>query len=407
MNKNDSALSIIKSIKPVDFSYSKKGKEFSKFFSASSLQHLFKKANKKIKVAKKFELPVLKEAKKVNTDIVNIKINSSFNYVTELSSLKNFKVSSMKKKKITQEDIDKMNLYKELFYVTKEKIVDMDFRKKRFKRIKDKYLEFKSYGVKEVTLDPGKYHPKYDILYKRNPVTFFGTKDLENKDDQLKININDNNKNNMLILNKNNSADNLFIRKNKNKPEQIRKNKKTDKSTDDNNKNETNTKNMNVIPLSQTNYNPKRYTSSDGFLQIEKINSFKISKKLSTASNDRKITTKRKIFKKSSSVSNIDKIKCPILFNRMPGRERKVVVTPNYIEVDYSPKYDITRPHVPATIFRHTFDYSKFKKYITSKIIRSYCFTPDKYFILEINQNMENNNIPGRYNKNNNILNYN
>ena len=283
----------------------------------------------------------------------------------------------------------------------------MDFRKERFKRIKDKYLELKSYGVKEVTLDPGKYHPKYDILYKRNPVTFFGTKDWENKDDQLKININDNNKNNMLILNKNNSADNLFIRKNKNKPEQIRKNKMINKKTDDNNKNDTNTKNMNVIPLSQTNYNPKRYTSSDGFLQIEKINSFKISKKLSTSSNIRKTTTKRKIFKKSSSVSNIDKIKCPILFNRMPGRERKVVVTPNYIEVNYTPKYDITRPHVPATIFRHTFDYSKFKKYITSKIIRSYCFTPDKYFILEINQNMENNNIPGRYNKNNNILNYN
>ena len=104
------------------------------------------------------------------------------------------------------------------------------------------------------------------------------------------------------------------------------------------------------------------------------------------------------------------KIKCPIVFNRMPGRDRKIVVTSRLNEVNYNPKYDITRPHVPATIFKHSFDYSKFKKYITGKIIRSYCFTPDKYFVLEINKNMENNNVPKEKNKKKkdyNILNYN
>ena len=136
----DSTLSLLKTIKPIDYSYSKQGKDFEKFFSSSSLKHLLKNANKKVKVSQKYELPILQEQKKVSSDFINININSSFNYVTELSSLKNFQVSSMKKRKITQEDIDRMKMFKELFYITKEKIVDLDFRKKRYQRIKDKYI---------------------------------------------------------------------------------------------------------------------------------------------------------------------------------------------------------------------------------------------------------------------------
>ena len=409
MRKNDSSLNLIKSIKPIDYSYSKQGQNYEKFFSSLSLKNLLKNANKKVKVSKKYELPILQEQKKASTDLVNIKINSSFNYVTELSSLKNFQVSSMKKKKITEEDIEKMKLFKELFYITKEKIVDLDFRKKRFQRIKDKYIEQKSYGVKEVTLDPGKYFPKYNILYKRNPVVFFGTKGLNDKNDKLKIKISDNNKDSLRQLNKTHSADNLNIKRYKNISEQVKKRK--DKNKNDNIiKKLDNTKNMNIVPLPKTVYNSNKYTTSNDFLKIEKINSFNISKKLTSSSGFNKTTTRRRLLKKSSSVSDYDKIKCPIVFNKMPGRDRKIVITSKYKEADYTPKYDITRPHVPATIFKHSFDYSKFKKFITGKIIRSYCYTPDKYFILEINKNMESNNNPNSKNKKRkdyNIINYN
>ena len=97
----------------------------------------------------------------------------------------------------------------------------------------------------------------------------------------------------------------------------------------------------------------------------------------------------------------------------MPGRDRKIVITNDYKQVDYHPKYDITRPHIPATLFKHSFDYNKFKKYITGKIIRSYCFTPDKYFIFEINKSLENDNVEKsakkqkKTNKDSNIINYN
>ena len=85
---------------------------------------------------------------------------------------------------------------------------------------KDKYIELKSYGVKQITLDPGKYHPKYDILYKRNPVVFFGTKGLiKKKGDNLENKKNENER--YKKLNKNNSMDDININvisdKNKNK----------------------------------------------------------------------------------------------------------------------------------------------------------------------------------------------
>ena len=405
MSKNDS-LALIRSIKPITFSYSKQNRDYEKYFSSSSLKGLLKTGVKKLKVDKKYQLPVLKEQKKVNDDdIVNIKIQSSFKYVTDLSSLKDFQVSSLKKKKITQEYLDKMKLYKELFCITKEKFVDMEFRKKRYERIKDKYIELKSYGVKEVTLDPGKYYPKYDILYKRYPVTVFGTAGLKNKNDTFLIKSNDYNYNddNLKKLNKNNSADNLNVKKRyKIKSEQTKK--RDGYKHDRNIKKTDNTNNINVIPLSQTVRNTNKYTAIDGFLKIEQVNSFEFPKKLSTSLNFYKQTTRRGLLKKSTSLTNVNKIKCPVVFNKMPGRDRKVVEESGLDDVNYTPNYDIIRPHVPATIFKHSFDFSKFKKYITGKIIRNYCFTPDQYFVLEINKNMEKNNknLKHKKGKNNN-----
>ena len=418
MNKNDSTISLIKSIRPIDYSYSKQARNYERFFHSLSLKNLLKNLNKKIKVANKFELPILKEPTKINNDIVNVKIKSNFNYLTELSSLKNFQVSSMKKKKITQEDIDKMKLFKELFYVTKEKIVDMEFRKKRFEKIKEKYLELKSSGEKEFTLDPGKYFPKYDLLYRRNPVVYIGKRKLhESKtDDKLK-------KENLFNakLNRNNSADELKLNLTKNKKKKsvfkIRNRKESKEKDNIININDIkNIKisfgNINVVPLSQTMYNVRKYSSDDGFLKIERIHSFKISKKTSTSMNFY-TSSKKRLLKKSATVSNYNNIKCPILFNRMPGRDRKIAISNDYKEVDYKPNYDITRPHVPATLFKNSFDYTKFKKYITGKIIRSYCYSPDKYFVLEINKNMENDKDTklskkrNKTNKDKNIINYN
>ena len=85
----------------------------------------------------------------------------------------------------------------------------------------------------------------------------------------------------------------------------------------------------------------------------------------------------------------------------MPGRDRSL----NFIDGDkdacrsnYNPDYDIVRPHIPSTIFKSKRKFENYKKYITGRIIRSYCYSPDNYFVFEIKNNKNNrNNILGKY----------
>ena len=374
MKKNDFTMSVIKSLKPISFSYSRQSKEYEKYFSGSNLKHLLKSVNKKAKTNTSiFNNPLFFDQIKNDSNIININIKSSFSYITDLSSLNNFPLSMIKKRKNYDEYIAKMNLFHELFYVTKEKLVDSEFRKKRGERIKRKYELLKLNGVKETTLDPGKYYPKYDIVQKRYPVAFLG----ESKEERNKKLLDFKNKigtkkeylrrKNKIYINRENE-EKLYLQNHR----KINPNSTMYKS---NSENEI----LNIEKLNINDIYFKNQTNDKFYFSMHKNNNINnaIKKKLT----------------KCPSAENINKVRCPIVFNKMPGRDRKVVVEPYFNEINYSPNYEFTRPHVPSTIFKSTFDCQKFKKYMTGKIIRSYCFTPDKYFVFEVNQNKLKNKI--------------
>ena len=107
------------------------------------------------------------------------------------------------------------------------------------------------------------------------------------------------------------------------------------------------------------------------------------------------LKNKKKLNKNASAES----LRCPIIFDKMPGRDRPI----NFVDggwegcrTNYNPDYNIIRPHVRSTIFKSKRKYQNFKKYITGKIIRSYCYNPDQYFVFEIKENKEN-DISGKY----------
>ena len=100
MKKNDFTMSVIKSLKPISFSYSRQSKEYEKYFSGSNLKHLLKSVNKKAKTNTSiFNNPLFFDQTKNDSNMININIKSSFNYITDLSSLNNFPLSMIKKKK--------------------------------------------------------------------------------------------------------------------------------------------------------------------------------------------------------------------------------------------------------------------------------------------------------------------
>ena len=369
MKKNDFTMSVIKSLKPIDFSYSRQSKEYEKYFSGSNLKDLLKSVNRKAKTNNSiYNNPLFFDQTKNDTNFININIKSSFSYITDLSSLNNFPISMVKKRKNYEEYVAKMNLFHELFYITKEKLVDSEFRKKRGERIKKKYESQNLHGEEETTLDPGKYYPKYDIVQRRYPIAFLGIKEEENKNNLKKRVKKDNTK----------KIKNDYYEPGKELNEQ-----------------KLNYKNYRKINPYSTLY---KSNSENDILNIDNIdiNSININNKTNNTfyiknngkNNNYRIMNNKRLIRTSSN-ENINKVKCPIIFNKMPGRDRKVVVEPYFNEVYYSPNYDITRPHVPATIFKHTLDTQKFKKYMTGKIIRSYCYTPDNYIVFELNKNKD------------------
>ena len=110
-----------------------------------------------------------------------------------------------------------------------------------------------------------------------------------------------------------------------------------------------------------------------------------------------KIFSKNK--KKLNKNTSAENLKCNINFDKMQGRDRPI----NFVDggwegcrSNYNPDYNIIRPHIRSTIFKSKRKYQNFKKYITGKIIRSYCYSPDKYFVFEIKENKEN-EITGKY----------
>ena len=367
--KNDFTLSVIKSLKPIKFSYSKQSKEYEKYFSGSNLKFLLKSIKKKTKGTNIFSKYAL-IPNKSNDNLVNIKIKSSFNCINDLSSLNNFPLRMIKQRKNYEEYLKKMHLFNELFYVTKEKLVDFEFRKKRGERIKKKFEHQLINDDSKTTLDPGKYYPKYEIVQKRYPVAFLG----ESNEERKKKNLNFKNK---IVTNN----------------EYLKRKNKIYREKDEN----LDFKNQRKINPYSTMY---KSNSENDILNIEKLNMNDIYFKNQT--NDRfysnNINKKniihnynKKKLSKCYSAENINKVRCPIVFNKMPGRDRKVVIEPYFNEINYSPNYEFIRPHVPATIFKPIFDCQKFKKYMTGKIIRSYCFTPDKYFVFEVNQHKDKN----------------
>jgi len=61
----------------------------------------------------------------------------------------------------------------------------------------------------------------------------------------------------------------------------------------------------------------------------------------------------------------MENLRCPIVFDRMPGRDRPI----NFVDgnkdackSNYNPDYDIIRPHIPSTIFKCKRKFENFKK---------------------------------------------
>ena len=403
--------SSIKNITNV-FSFSKQNKDYEKYFNCNSNVKVIKPSK-----AQKSNLEnILKPQQypKKRSKSTNIIIKSRFNYISELASLDNASLNLANKNSKSTQDI-KNKIYKALFQVITPKLVDAEKMKYRSKRIMKKFILKKQNNENETTLAPGKYNPKYDYVRRKYPIVILG-KSKKYNSISLKDKIKSKSRNNIKEKNSDSLKTQTKISENKNtnsfyylkKYKNIQNSPKINKNNCEDaiiNKSETfkinknpeinkkRNKLINIKESTLSNINNKNSVSLP--ILIEKKNEENEVKENNETEENNEIKEftdflnelkLHKIFYESKT-----KLKCPVSFEKMPGR--KEIVNNQNSEVSYSPNYNSIRPHIPSTIFRYRKTFQNFKKYITGKIIRSYCYTPDSYFIFQINKQRRKNGL--------------
>ena len=418
-SKKDNIISIVKSLRPIKYLYSKQNKDFDRYFRGSNLKD-FVKQIKSQKKHNTFLNPGENMSEFTNKNKGSIDFKSTFNYLEELSILKKLPFSNLKRAVVKSSRFNSENN-----------------KRKNNKGKKIIIKPFKNNGDADVTLDPGRYNPKYDYIKRRYPCAYLGKpkKDDDSYLDTL-IEQEDNKDNYVKKYNKNKNInldtnDEISTNLKTNLNTNVKNGKKTKKIFKsfsnrliyENQKKEPKYKKIDLLTaqsnkiLEKDKYKKIKLTTQ---VKLNTKSTFSLLKEQNTASsfnnaNDHD-NAKREKFKSKSTNHKLgshlyntqrafrnkkndlikklscENIKCPIMFNKMQGRDRSI----NFVEgskdsqrVTYNPDYNYIRPHVRSTIFKSKREFQDIKKYVTNKIIRSYYINPEQYFIFEYNKSKE------------------
>ena len=429
-SEKDNIITIVKTLQPIKNIYSKQNKDFDKYFHGLSLKYLVDH----MKIQKKYN-PYLNPGESLdepdNNSIMNINFKSTFNYLDELNKVKSLPTI----KKIS-------NNIKIIKNKTKGKKNKKILEKKKQDEISN--LVRKKMWDENVTLDPGRYYPKYDYIRKKIPCAFIGKpkiteedyiiqneekkEETEKKIKKEKINIqekkeeNDNinnkdiknaNPKNKIILNKSDSSKILLdkINSNLDSPKKNNMNnrsnilypsankkmkisQKTDKFSSSILKHQNTASSWsNTLELDSSKKLSEQYKTRDNNRNISLENSSKFNYYSTQKIN---FKTNKRYSLKNMSMSNL---KCPIIFDKMQGRDELDELDKKskaVYRINYNPDYNALRPHIPTIKFKSVRQYQDFKKYINGKIIRSYWYNPQQYFVFEYKENKEN-DMNGNY----------
>ena len=429
-SEKDNIITIVKTLKPIKNIYSKQNKDFDKYFHGLSLKYLVDH----MKIQKKYN-PYLNPGESLdepdNNSIMNINFKSTFNYLDELNKVKSLPTI----KKIS-------NNIKIIKNKTKGKKNKKILEKKKQDEISN--LVRKKMWDENVTLDPGRYYPKYDYIRKKIPCAFIGKpkiteedytiqnekkkEETEKKIKKEKINIqekkeeNDNinnkdiknaNPKNKIILNESDSSKILLDKINSN----LDSPKKNNMNNRSNILHQSANKKMKISQKTDkfsSSIIKHQNTASSWSNTLELDSSKKLSEQYKTRDNNRNISlensskfnyysTQKINFKTNKRYSlknmSMNNLKCPIIFDKMQGRDELDELDKKskaVYRINYNPDYNALRPHIPTIKFKSVRQYQDFKKYINGKIIRSYWYNPQQYFVFEYKENKEN-DMNGNY----------
>ena len=390
---SDELTSIIKSIESVKFVFSKKSKDLDRYFIYKNLDNFVKTFDKTDRSKSAF-FPL--SPKNNNKYIYENDIQKTFKLLEKIKTTNKYLPKSLREK--NQQKLIKNN--------SENNIKNME--NKSFTRMLNNIQPPENF-FDRITLDPGRYNPKYNLRFKRIINTYFKYPKINLKKTEL-----NNEKENENVISKYEYKRVKSFNKNKNKKEfnkTYSKEKKGKYSLLKNYINQSSSQiniNINLVPNTK-NINPKEHINSFNKTSSQPLN-ININSKALTPKNE-KITLKKYYNKKIFSATNkkhnfnlenknekeekdeINKFgssigfqKNIISFDKIRGRKKNLFEVREEIKTTYVPKYETIRPKMRIKEFNLRKSLRSFKKYAVGKIIRNYHCTPN-YFIFDINQN--------------------
>ena len=414
-NNSDSILSIIKTIKP----YSKLNTKYNKYFVSFNFN-----------IVNYFKAIDNISKKKLHNKELKFKYLADKEIQKTINRLEKMNYS----KYLPRALLNKMKIYNNFEEIKKNNIINRIKRLKKISQLDDKYYN-------EITLDPGRYDPKYNLVYKRTQNIRIGRPKTTLKKYNLEKSSDNNNESNNIKLTKGIKKKNKYKKlKIKNNEMNIGKNKDNIILSNDmkirepfrtkynNNFNIKNNIIMNKhfsiynkkIQLNRTLSPPNIKTKSSISLYINNNNKNNIiehkNKKIFSARNQNynynfdfgnNINEEENINKEMNRCSSSTGFnKGIITFDKIPGRKSNIFNIKEETKNIYYPNYEVIRPHMYVKQFTVKTNLNNYKRYAVGKIIRNYGFSPKDYFIFDINSKKESdidNNFLSNINRKYNI----
>ena len=427
MEDSDNIMQILKSIKPIQYTYSKRQKALDKSFRSRSLQNLMKHLDYHHKFVDEFS-PSPEFLKSENKYEINFKKSNA--YIKELSDINKLPLISNNK-----------NL---------EKKAKREEEKRKKEQLFERYKRLNFFKKRKPNIDSLTYNPNYDYIRKKvfvvhiKPPPPLETIKEKNKENEKYINkkkkssSKDKNQDENSIINKtafekeqNKNISDITLDKNKkqnnsiefntnnqnvniNNSSTINNESYSNRSNSSKNHNifSSNQKNSSIISLltkkklinlksfSKKNYE-NRYSLSNSCCTMEVNKSTNIEdisniyhdkEKIHNLNSMRNISNKNMKLPKIKNIKGSalnkkfkenDKLKYFISFKKMIGRDDNKSNEKKDHLIVYNPNYEFFRPHIHSTFFTIEKNDENYKKYKTGKIIRGYSYSPDQYFVCE------------------------
>ena len=407
--KIDNINLILKSISPIKNTFSKMSKKLDKSFKYTSLNNLIKSLDAKYIYKDQFE-PTPEIILHKNDYDVNFQ--SSYDYLEEFSDLNNLPLVLQNKNYIKDGNFNPDYEYdvgrKE---VNKKYVVEEEDKRKR-QRLRKRVELLRKFKASDSVIDPGKYHPNYDVIKRRNPCAYirdpkmhiknswlincpfrntfeeFKRQENEKKENSKKSNIinEPNVPNQTNNINNNSNNNNLTINCTNNNINNLKNISKI-------NSNEYNPSSLSTNEMNKDKSDAEPSLKGDNIIikksMVKKLKNIvlpAIPNPTRKNSISNLYNSRRKITR-SMSYENFLLKNSPILFNKMRGRG-DLFSGSKYL-ISYDPNYDSTFPHIPSIIFKYSKNKQKYKKYINGKIIRGYFYNPRDYYVMELKREEE------------------